>query len=561
MNSNKNLWIIGLSTLFMCFCSGPTRELKNSVNGESKSKSDCPDDTQPVDENKQQYCLNAQHMRHGPYVTFHKEDRIEKQGSYVHGKKHGKWTTFDKKGNKVWEIDYVEGLVHGKWTFFHMDGAKAQEINYQDGKKHGKWTVWSQKGNPLTEVDYEKDLAHGKWMQWDDTKEPIANISYERGQMHGSYWRRDIREKTIRNRERNNKGWTSETHKSQEISVIIETGKYVRGKRQGLWKATDSEGKLLYECQYNNTISCQTEASDPYDDRFDELHVTGQDVDGVRVGNWSWVNDNNTVEGNYDKKGKRHGKWTYQADSQVVREVTFKHGKVIKISFSNTSGDQLGSYKFKKGNGLFELWSPTGEKWEAGRLKDGLRHNEWVTYWEDGKIRSQGSYLEGKKQGVWKEFNQEGIEQEFYTYKNGTLNGKSRWLIWSNIAECNYEDGIKHGNYTEWDEEGLVRAKGSYNRGLPHGKWSIRNETITGEYVDGEPHGVWTIKESGQTLTGALNLGNVCGQWRCEEEDGSAVTGDDCKVEAYFEFGNKEEEWSFIDCKNSSTGFTCPPCQ
>ncbi len=61
-----------------------------------------------------------------------------------------------------------------------------------------------------------------------------------------------------------------------------------------------------------------------------------------------------------------------------------------------------------------------------------------ISWWDDGIKRSEGEYLNGKKEGIWKTFNKKGVL----------------------TAETNYIKGKKDGKFTQFDEESKIINEG-----------------------------------------------------------------------------------------------------
>jgi len=75
-------------------------------------------------------------------------------------------------------------------------------------------------------------------------------------------------------------------------------------------------------------------------------------------------------------------------------------------------------------------------------------HGPFTKWYENGEVMIQGTYRDGKKNGVWKEYFRNGILKSEGAYVNGLKEGK--WIIY-------YGSGHKHweGNYHQNLKEGL----------------------------------------------------------------------------------------------------------
>lgn len=77
-----------------------------------------------------------------------------------------------------------------------------------------------------------------------------------------------------------------------------------------------------------------------------------------------YENGQKRMEGEYNREGKKDGKWTY--------------------------------------------WYENGNKWSEGYFSEGLNHKERTTWHENGNLHYTGVYDKGKRVGVWKFYNEEG---------------------------------------------------------------------------------------------------------------------------------------------------------
>ena len=83
---------------------------------------------------------------------------------------------------------------------------------------------------------------------------------------------------------------------------------------------------------------------------------------------------------------------------------------------------------------------------EQGTFKNGKKEGPWVNYWDNGQLRLKGDYKNGTSDGPWVSY-----------YGNGQLGGKG-----------DFKDGKKEGPWVYYNEDGTV------------------NEELTGTYKNGE---------------------------------------------------------------------------
>ena len=63
-------------------------------------------------------------------------------------------------------------------------------------------------------------------------------------------------------------------------------------------------------------------------------------------------------------------------------------------------------------------------------------------YYEDGSIKQEGTYKDGKLHGEWVSYNQRGEKESLAQYAFGNKTGK--WFFWNNnqLTEVTYDENI-----------------------------------------------------------------------------------------------------------------------
>ena len=109
----------------------------------------------------------------------------------------------------------------------------------------------------------------------------------------------------------------------------------------------------------------------------------------------------------------------------------------------------------------------TGKK--QGSFKDGKRDGPWVEYHDNGQLNIRGIYKDGKRYGSWVGY-----------YDSGQLKFK-----------VSIKDGKRHGSSVGYHKNGLLASKGTYKNGEYDGPWVSYHEngTVddrnTGTFKDG----------------------------------------------------------------------------
>ncbi|TXH17226.1 MAG: hypothetical protein E6R03_04290 [Hyphomicrobiaceae bacterium] len=102
-----------------------------------------------------------------------------------------------------------------------------------------------------------------------------------------------------------------------------------------------------------------------------------------------------------------------------------------------------GPYPFDMDNGRAVCYHDNGAvKWE-GEYRDGKRHGRWAEYHENGTVSLKGEYLNGKQHGL-----------EVAYYEDGSV-----------MYKYQYVNGKKSGRWAEYREDGTVRQERRYANG------------------------------------------------------------------------------------------------
>lgn len=72
-----------------------------------------------------------------------------------------------------------------------------------------------------------------------------------------------------------------------------------------------------------------------------------------------------------------------------------------------------GEMRDGKREGLWKSFYEDGTPWSEGEYKNGVRHGKTVTWFENGKMRYEGVYTNGEQSGKWRYYNENGqLEKE-----------------------------------------------------------------------------------------------------------------------------------------------------
>jgi len=137
-----------------------------------------------------------------------------------------------------------------------------------------------------------------------------------------------------------------------------------------------------------------------------------------------------------DEKLIKKGRKKYHPDTNELYS-----GKVFKNRMGGEK-DFEGSYKDGKKDGLWTVWYENGQKKEEGTYKDGESDGLVTSWYENGQKKYEGNY----KQDALGNGIPDGLVTSWYE------NGQKKY-------EAKYKDGKKDGLWTVWYENGQKKKK------------------------------------------------------------------------------------------------------
>jgi antitoxin component YwqK of YwqJK toxin-antitoxin module len=180
-------------------------------------------------------------------------------------------------------------------------------------------------------------------------------------------------------------------------------------------------------------------------------------------------------------------------------------------NITDEKGNKQGAWEKKdgKGNllyrGTFTNNMPVGEFTyydSTGRVKAITHFSEngskaYTRMFEKGFKVSEGYYLNEKKDGVWKYFNNDSVVIAEENYASGVPDGiwKTFYANGSIYEEMPYIKGVKEGTWLQYFYDGPVKTKATYKNGLLEGLATFYHPNgrvfISGPYTHNLKDGTW----------------------------------------------------------------------
>jgi hypothetical protein len=137
-------------------------------------------------------------------------------------------------------------------------------------------------------------------------------------------------------------------------------------------------------------------------------------------------------------------------------------------------------------------------------------HGAYKWYHPTRYLKTLGRYENGKKEGAWLEYNDEGVLIDSAIYTAGHLVGvRMKWYKNGMASDSLQFDGAGNGVQVSWYDDGAPSTAGYWtNETKKRGRWQYfqKNGSLlaTEDYVDGKKVGCACYDDAGQPLDTAL---------------------------------------------------------
>ncbi|WP_140487500.1 toxin-antitoxin system YwqK family antitoxin [Flavobacterium sp. GSA192] len=438
------------------------------------------------------------------------EGKITEEKTFKNGKLNGTRTTYYQNGGVSVIENYQDGILEGISTSFYPNGGKKCEVNFTNGERNGKYECLFENGKQKSEISYLNGKLNGSFKTYNELGNLTAIENYENDILDGEYFEY-YNDKTIKSEATYNKGKVKNSYKTYYANSLLEREfNYNDGKLTSLTNYY-SNGKKSSEAFYNDKE--QLENYNYYDIEgnlyFIEKYKSGEINSGIQYSlknqkpieinllkNKFDMNDYNgttIVSGNYSN-GKKNDLWLYYYPSGAKRlEENYTANLLNGISKTLNKNGSLNTVKNfinDKINGKYEVYEngklastynytddiksgpyqtfyPDGTLNNEGYFIDENLNYDYKSYWQNGNIYKQSTYIDGAATNT-KTYNEKGeIENEF-DYKNKTGIFDINLFQGTITRSSQLVNGINNGTYTEKDKLGNTIVEAKYINGLLH---------------------------------------------------------------------------------------------
>ena len=181
----------------------------------------------------------------------------------------------------------------------------------------------------------------------------------------------------------------------------------------------------------------------------------------------------------------------YQQDSQKPYS-----GKVFRL-YENGEKKLEGSYKDGKEDGVWTYWYENGQKSSEGNYKYGEYDGLQTSWYENGQKSFEGNYKYGEYDGLHTVWYEDGQKKWELTYYNGKEDGLA--TFWGKNDEKEYkgkfyirdrdnDPSLLNGSYFSFDDGQLIHSR--FKNGTEDGVWTEwyenRQKKFEVTFKDGE---------------------------------------------------------------------------
>jgi|TARA_B110000037_G_scaffold161297_1_gene182190 antitoxin component YwqK of YwqJK toxin-antitoxin module len=500
----------------------------------------------------------------GETLEYYANGEVYSKANYVTGKINGLETKYHFNKQKYSEVHYTNGNLNGSYKSYYANGQLNEGGQSLDGSYDGAWKQYYSNGTLQIEYVYKKGKLTDLYRYYDTDGKLYYDFMYRKGEIISfKYYDKE----GIIIKEGKKKGGEFYYEGFSPLGVKTSEGLYdISGGKKGKWKFYSNNGILTNE---GNFIESKTTGNyyEYYNNgRKKSITPYKEDViDGYFTG--YHLNGKMNVQGWY-KNGSEHGEWRYYYSDGTIQSINFFHkGKLHgnQESFGGNGG-LISKTKMSFGEFISEkFFDKDGKAFEQINYQSKDNNYSLVSKHFNGKTKTNISYVNGVKHGIYTEFYFDGNKKVTGNFVNGELDGL--WTWYHNTGELetkmNYLNGKLNGDYISYYKNGTIENKYSYENGVDikthYNFFEDGTKNITTQYYEGNLHGRKEFYDpSGKLqLIRFYNHGRIIGysylNKKGEEIPMKELINETGVISAFYENGNvsKKMEYKNGDLINS----------
>ena len=392
-------------------------------------------------------------------------------------------------------------------VFRYANDSISSEGTLVNGKPDGYWKTYYENGRLKSEGNRKDFKLDGLWLFYSEEGDTTLTVHYRDDLKNGLrrvYLSDEIQEDCFKNDLRVD--FSKRYDRKHRLLQVIPIKD---GYEEGMSPVYDTTGRLIEIINYRKGFVNTREVIN----RYDAL--------GRKHGYWkSFYEDFSLKSEQYYKHGLRDGFFKeydekgnlktikkYVNDVEQVIESQMKPLQMQHEYYPNGRIKREASFRNGRREGTWREFDEEGnvissQVYQNGRLvqsgvmdTDGTRRGEWVELYPDSTLRAKGLYINGKRSGLWQYYYPGEVLEQEGSYKNGLLDGTWTWYFADGKIQRqeDFFENQPEGKYVEYDETGTVIASGAYFEGMKTGTWKEQSGEVVseGEYRNDKQVGEW----------------------------------------------------------------------
>lgn len=407
-------------------------------------------------------------------------------------------------------IAFSQNFEDGYTVFNYPNGEIASEGYFFNGVPEGIWKSYYADGTLKSIGKKTNGLSDSTWIFYDSKGRKSKSYEYEFDQKNGCAIIYD----TLGNKKQEifylNDVAQGESIAYYENGSIKSKVVLLDGKKEGEFIAYGLDGEIITEETYDNGFLKSRQTYNRYDENGEKTGVWRDFFSNGEVKSETTYK-NGKKDGltkTFDEKGRLVDMRRMKGDTAAYFGEDIVMIKLYKEYFPNGKIRLAGGDNNGKKSGIFREYDEKGNivngyiyeddtlVSEGLILADGTYEGDWIYYYKNGNKKATGSYNSGAKDGNW-----------VYYYPNGKKE-----------QQGNYKDNKLKGDWTWYYQNGAIKRKEFFNRkeeleGTVYEYDSLGNEITRGDYYNGLREGDWFYQVGDFKEVGAYTLGQENGTW------------------------------------------------
>jgi uncharacterized protein len=487
----------------------------------------------------------------GEHTMYYKDGVIKAIDYYTNGNLNGLRKNYTTSGLLQSEVVYVNGVQNGPFKTYHANGKVESEGQYLDDKLSGPYKAWYDDGVVSMTAQYEQDKPTGEMKKFHENGKLKSVEFYTNGLQEGEYisyydngqlsfkytGKKGKVDGDIQYYDKDGKLYSTATFDNDKVKAaryFDKTGKQIssselsKGKLDLVAYRPDGtkkvftpynakgevNGKQIYyagsgkEKETNNYVNSELNGESTSFFTNGQKYATTTYVAGKKDGYYtSWYMHGTKQEEGWYKDDQLQGEWlfyneqgvlvtrtsflngdlnglktVYWPNGKIEYETLYDMNKLVTMTEYDTTGNVLNQVTLNNGTGKYRSLYVNGKLYSEGNyvngnlqglfkhyyfdgsvqavqyFKNGLRDSLYQSFYFGGKLSSEGRYQLGDKTGAWKYYREDGALSRTEEFKAGKLHGKRTYFHKNGKPDMEiiYRHGDRDGLHKRYSEDGVL---------------------------------------------------------------------------------------------------------